>query len=79
MKFLPKWLVRLLDSAGLLKTIFKTLKLTGEESLCDTLKKITTNKELQAVLAYNFSDFGMIDYTLCINFKWLVSYLTMIT
>ena len=50
--FMPRWLSRFLESTGLLRRIFKTLKISEEESLC--------NKELQAVIAHNCNNFGMI-------------------
>ena len=57
LKLAPMWLSKLLIATGIFKKIFPAYE-TMEYSLQEYLDKITTNKDLQAVLAYNCLDYG---------------------
>lgn len=64
---MPRWLAKFLVSTGLINLLtdfFKYSKRTVKE----VLDELTDNKDLKAVLAYNFGDYGKV----CCNISGLV-------
>lgn len=59
LKFMPKWLGTLLVRTGLVHWMSDWFKF-ATISTGDMIKSITPNRTLQAVLAYNFGDYGTI-------------------
>ena len=57
MKVKSKWLCKLLIATGLIHKVTKYFKLASR-SLEQVLDDITNDKELKAVLAYSFGDYG---------------------
>ena len=57
LKILPKWFAHLIISSGLAKRLHPDLKYY-QRSLTDVLNEIIGDKELKAVLAYSFGDYG---------------------
>lgn len=57
LKVLPLWLVRLFISSSLLQRLVPALTYF-RRSLSEVLDSLTDNKELKAVLAYSFGDYG---------------------
>lgn len=58
LKALPKWLSHFVISSGIVRRFLPDI-VYFERSLSDVLNEITDNKELKAVLAYSFGDYGM--------------------
>ncbi|XP_074658852.1 all-trans-retinol 13,14-reductase-like [Tubulanus polymorphus] len=57
MKFLPRWIGRILIKTGLIHAMSKFFKYS-QRSLAEVLDELTDNQELKAVLAYSFGDYG---------------------
>ena len=57
LKMKSKWLMKLLIMTGLLHHITKYFSYS-KKSLEQVLSEITDNKDLRAVLAYSFGDYG---------------------
>lgn len=58
LKLKSKWLVKLLIMTGLLSWVTKYFNYS-RRTLEEVLEEITDNKDLRAVLAYSFGDYGM--------------------
>lgn len=56
-KIIPKWFARLIISSGLAKRLHPDLKYY-ERTLTNVLNELIEDKELKAVLAYSFGDYG---------------------
>lgn len=56
-KFMPLSLVRLLSKLGLLEKIFPYFKYCSK-SVQEVVESLTSNKELQSILYYNYGDYG---------------------
>lgn len=59
LKFMPKWLGSFLVSTGLVHLLGSWFKY-AQLSTRDVIRSVTSNRSLQAVLAYNFGDYGTI-------------------
>ncbi len=59
LKFMPKWMATLLVRTGLVYWMSDWFKY-ATVSTGDMIKSITSNRTLQAVLAYNFGDYGTV-------------------
>lgn len=57
LKFMPSWMSRLLVKTGLVNYTTDYFKLSSR-TLTEVLEEITQDKELRAVLSYNFGDYG---------------------
>ncbi len=67
LKLKSKWLVKLLIMTGLLSWVTKYFNYS-RRTLEEVLEEITDNKDLRAVLAYSFGDYGM-------HIQWFMSYI----
>jgi hypothetical protein len=56
-KAMPKWIVRLLITTGLINLLTKYFKL-ARRTLGEVLDSITDDKNLKTVLAYIWGDYG---------------------
>ena len=58
LKILPLWLSLFLIKTGLLQLITKLWKAPLVTSTKDTIERLTSNKDLQAVMCYSWGDYG---------------------
>lgn len=63
LKTLPLWLAQFLVKTGLINYFTDFFKYS-KKSVKDVLDDIITDKDLKAVLAYNFGDYGKIHFVI---------------
>lgn len=57
LKVMPRWLAKFLVKTGLINLITNYFKYS-KRTVAEVLDELTDNKDLQAVLAYSFGDYG---------------------
>lgn len=57
-KLMPVWLATIMFKTGLVHWMTNFFKFS-KRTVSEVLSELTSNKDLQTVLAYNFGDYGM--------------------
>ena len=57
LKFMPRWIARILVKTGLIHLMTRYFYYS-RKSVDQVLNEMTDNKDLKAVLAYSFGDYG---------------------
>ena len=73
LKLLPRFLSNLLISSGLFLWIFPAFQYF-KKSLSEVLNELTENKELKAVLAYSYGDYGKLKDIICFCLRRSISF-----
>ena len=56
-KLMPEWLATIMFKTGIADWMTKFFKYS-KRTVADVLAELTSNKDLQTVLGYNFGDYG---------------------
>ena len=70
LKAMPAWMGRCLVATGLINSYTDFFKFSAK-SATETLKELTSNDALRAVLSYNFGSFSIIGMIQDANFKFV--------